>query len=224
MKRICCLVFARLASSRVPNKLLEEVGGQTLLSRGMSYLTHIKLTLPMITPIVCSPDTDQPIIDACRSHGIEWLKDSSITSSWCSLVKPHVSLLRKRFDWVWDANIFCHPFLRLEAACRIVSEINRRDWPFVVVTEKRGIVWNEHDWPAIGSAELANTTKNPIYREPAHVAYCWPVDRLTWTDRDLAGIAVPVVFKFHWSELIDIDTPEDLEHARAVAGSLPGER
>lgn len=218
--RICCLVFARLASTRVPNKLLQDVGGRTLLERGMEYLAKLRAACPNVTPIVCSPAGDKAIRMECQQREIEWLADPTTDAkSWPELIAPHVPMLQERFDWVWDANVFCHPFLRVETGQKIVAMIEEANGPFVVTRDRKGVVWKffTPEPAVIGSGELANTKTNPNYHELAHIAYCWPSETLGWSERALAIAAIPWAIDLYWSELIDIDTPEDLEHARAVA-------
>lgn len=223
MQRICCLVFVRLKSTRVPNKLLQEVGGRTLLDRGLDYLVRLREACPNVTPLVCTPDEE--ISRECFRRGVDSCSDiTKDAKSWPELIAPLISTLgdeelhlRERFDWIWDANVFCHPFLRLETGQEIVEAMeNRQVLPFVVTEYRRGVVWRFQE-PVIGRGELANTKTNPTYHQLAHIAYCWPVAMLDWTEKDLADCAGPLSLPLHWSELIDIDTPEDLEHARAVA-------
>lgn len=222
VNRTCCLVFARLASTRVPNKLLQKVGGRTLLDRGATFLMRLRRECPNVTPIVCCPPREtETMTIGCRGL-VETLPDTVEASSWPELIAPHVPMLRERFDWVWDANVFCHPFLRVETGQEIVARMGRVNEPFTVTTTKRGIVWSDDDGLVIGADQLANTKTNPVYHELAHIAYCWPITCLTWSETQLAYSVNCYPLNLHWSELIDIDTPEDLEHARAVAGYLDG--
>jgi len=220
-KRICCLVFARLASTRVPNKLLQKVGSHSLLERGLVYLMRLQRACPNVTPIVCCPAGDTEIIEGCRRGEIEQVDDPTTSAqSWPELIASHIEHLQSRFDWVWDANVFCHPFLRVETGLLIVERIERSAKPFTVTHDKRGVVWDESGEIVIGHDELANTKTNPVYHQLAHIAYCWPVKYLDWWELHLAGAVQPAPMSLHWFELIDIDTPEDLEHARAVACSI----
>lgn len=228
MKRICCLVFARLESTRVPNKLLQDVGGRTLLDRGIDYLVKLREACPNVTPMVCYPTEDAPIREACKAEGIKTVADEVQSSSWPELIKPAVAYLQSHYDWVWDANVFCHPFLRVETGRKIVERMGEKRFikifgyegtkPFVVTHENRGVVWADDGQHAkIGFGQLANTKTNAVYHQLAHVAYCWPVKCLDMSEPELAITTWPFSIPLHWSELIDIDTPDDLEHARIVA-------
>lgn len=229
MNRVAIVQFVRLASRRVPQKLLETVGGVTLIDRGLSYLQRLSGTTEAVPFVGVSP-RDVPLMASARRHGLRVFRlDDSADQcrTWPELIAPFAEELADEFDVVWDANICCRPFLRQSTGEFIVRQCQASRRPFVAVTRKRGIVWAETSpTPILGAGELAETQQNPHYFELSHLAYCWPSWALTFTEAELAKIVQPLEIQLDWAERIDIDTPDDLEHARAVAaaGALRDDR
>lgn len=220
MNRVCCLQFVRLKSSRIPNKLLQSVGGVRLIDSGCRYLFELGWRMK-ITPIIACHPRDVELIEAAKDAGVEVLEldnQADAARIWPELIRPYIGLLAERFDVVWDANVCCRPFLRGDTGDFIARQCLAAERPFVAVTRKRGIVWSETSpVPVIGAGELADTRNNPHYFEPAHLAYVWPMHMLPLPEKTLAEAVTPLELRLHWKEQIDIDTPEDLEHARIIA-------
>lgn len=218
MNRVCCLQFARLASSRLPNKLLHAIAGERLIDRGCRYLKAMEKRTGVV-PILATPDAE--LITAARDAGIEAIvldEQAARARIWPELIQPYVGLLADRFDVVWDANVLCRPFLRPETGDFIASQCLETQRPFVAVVRRRGIIWSETSpVPVIGAGELADTRNNPHFFEPSHLAYVWPACMLPLPEESLAQEVVPLEIRLDWKERIDIDTPEDLQAANAIA-------
>lgn len=222
MNRVAIVQFARLDSQRLPQKLLEYVDGERLIDRGLSYLQRLGASTGAVPFLAISPQ-DLPLVAAAKRFHIQMLSlDERADSSriWPELIAPFVEFLYDRFDVVWDANICCRPFLRQVTGEFIVRQCEATKRPFVGVTRKRGVVWSEQSpSPVIGPGELADTRRNPHYFELGHLAYCWPTWALTLPEPQLAEIVQPLELHLDWAERIDIDTPDDLAQARAVAAA-----
>lgn len=222
MNRVAIVQFARLNSQRLPQKLLEYVGGEPLIDRGLAYLQRLTTSTGAAAFLAVSP-RDLPLIAAAKRFGIPMLPlDERADSAhlWPELISPFVEFLYDRFDVVWDANLCCRPFLRQATGEFIVRQCEATKRPFVGVTRKRGVVWPEHSpTPVIGAGELADTQRNPHYFELGHLAYCWPTWALTLPEAQLAEIVQPLELHLYWFERIDIDTPDDLAQARAIAAA-----
>lgn len=218
--RVCMLQFARLHSSRVPDKLLQTVDGRRLIDVGLSWM-RVVADRAGCQPVLAVNPEDKPLIEAAGQFGIEVFpldERAKNAEAWPVLIAPLVDFLQERCDVVWDANICCRPFLRYSTGETIAKYCQETGRPFVCVTTKRGIVWSDHsDTPVIGAGLLANTRRNPYYSELGHICYCWPTWALSFTERQLAEQAVPVQIRLMPEEMIDIDTPTDLEFARIVA-------
>lgn len=220
MNRLAIVQFVRLASRRVPLKLLQEVGGVRLIDRGFAYLRKLGDATGAM-PLVAVPPRDVPLIAAAEHHGLRVLPldhRADRVAIWPELIAPFVDQIRSEFDVVWDANVCCRPFLRQATGEFLIRQCRDLQRPFVAVTRKRGIVWAETSpTPVIGAGELADTQRNPHYFELAHLAYCWPTSMLSLSERELAETVQPLEIRLDWAERIDIDTQADLDHARAVA-------
>lgn len=229
MNRVAIVQFVRLASRRVPQKLLETVGGATLIDRGLSYLRRVSDATEAVSFAAVSP-RDIPLVASAKRNGLRVLRLDDTADqcrSWPELIAPFAEQLADEFDVIWDANVCCRPFLRRSTGEFIVRQCQASRRPFVGVTRKRGIVWGETSpTPILGAGELAGTQRNPHYFELSHLAYCWPSWALTFTEGELAKIVQPLEIQLDWAEQIDIETPGDLEHARAIAaaGALRDDR
>lgn len=219
MTRICILQFAHLGSTRIPLKMLQEVGGRRLIDRGLDYMRQLGHQTGAV-PILAAHPRDAALIEAARRYEVEWMPlddRADAAESWPTLIGPLCGRLMSRFDWIWDANLCCHPFLRLRTGRAIIGRMESTSEPFTVVTEKRGVVWDQDDRVILGAGELANTRRNPVYRELAHLAYCWTRAALPWPEAELARVVRPFPLELDWMERLDIDTPDDLDFARLVA-------
>lgn len=229
MNRVAIVQFVRLASQRLPNKLLEPFGGVPLIDRGLLYLRKLAETTGAV-PLVVVPAKDAPLIASAQRHELRILtldEQASAARIWPEMIAPFTDLLTTEFDVIWDANICCRPFLRQTTGEFIVRQCRELQRPFVGVVRKRGIVWSETSpTPILGAGELADTRHNPHYFEPSHLAYCWPTWALRFTERQLAEIVQPLELRLDWAERIDIDTTDDLRLARAVAdaGAISDDR
>lgn len=227
MNRVAIVQFARLDSQRVPQKLLEQVGGARLIDRGLSYLRKLGDRTQAV-PFVAVHPRDLPLTAAAERYGIRVLTlddRADRARLWPELIEPFIEFLYDGFDVVWDANLCCRPFLRQCTGEFIVRQCQATKRPFVGVTRQRGVVWSERSpSPVIGAGELADTRQNPHYFELGHLAYCWPTWALSLPEAQLAEIVQPLEIPLDWAERIDIDTPEDLAHARAVAGAIRDDR
>jgi hypothetical protein len=223
MNRVAIVQFVRLNSHRLPRKLLEVVGGIRLIDRGLNYLRRLSDATGATAFVGVSP-RDAELADAVNQCGLRMLRlddRGEQAASWPELIGPFAEQLRAEFDFVWDANICCRPFLRLETGEFLVRQCQAAQRPFVGVTRKRGIVWTETSpVPVIGMNEIADTRRNPHYFELAHLAYGWPVWALRLDESQLAKLSQPLEIPLDWAERIDIDTADDLAHARAVANRI----
>lgn len=218
-RRIGILQFARLNSKRVPQKLLQQVGGERLIDRGLRYLRRLHEATGA-EAVICCPPEDRELIDIAAAAGVGNIPDQATAKSpeqhdplFAQLVAP----LAERFDIVWDANVFCRPFLRLSLGVEIIHRCQTTIGPFVLTTESRGIVWNRFGVLISGHGELANTKTNPTYQTLAHLGYGLPASCLGQSEVILSGRCKPSPIAQDWLDRIDIDTPDDLEFARAVA-------
>lgn len=169
-KSIAIVQFARLQSERIPNKMLQVVGGLTLIERACEYMLKVKGLRQNVDCYLIVPDSDGELvrlIDKPQYQGIKLRlmnPDQSSGRIWPELIKPFIHEL-KEYDWVWDANIACHPFLKLQTGLDIVDNLQGATpsgtlMPsldsfldcIVYAIEERNILWDQmlnQTWPRV---------------------------------------------------------------------------
>lgn len=217
MRRIGILQGARLASKRVPRKLLEVVGGERLIDRGLRLLRAVQAATGA-SPFLALWAGDRELWDAAAAQQIEVVeisREAVEAEEWQDAFAGLADKLAHRFDWIVDANFLCRPFLTADTAQRIVQRAAVANQPFVCTCTHRGLLWNEYGKQIHGWHQTANTKRNPVYHDLAHLGYGFPTAMLA--DEAAASQAVPFPVALHWWEKIDVDTPDDLDFARSVA-------
>lgn len=225
MRRVCVLQCAHLASQRVPNKLLLEIGGQSLLHRGLARLRKVQGHTGA-PPIMIAWPGDAALMDAADHYGVEVLPISEEASQGNTAEVVYAGLTAKlqgRFDWCFVANFLCRPFLHWTTAATVVRQARRSETAFVTTTLQRGLVWDALGNAVIGAGQTADTKFNPGYHVLAHLGYGLPVNLLERPERELAAAARPYSVPMRWEERIDIDTPEDAEFAARIARTITEE-
>ena len=127
MNRVAIVQFVRLNSQRVPRKLLEVVGEIRLIDRGLNYLRRLS-DATGATALVGVSRKDEELVDAVNRFGLRMLRLDERTEQaawWPELIAPFAEELRAEFDFVWDANICCRPFLRLETGEFLVRQCQK---------------------------------------------------------------------------------------------------
>lgn len=222
MRKLAIVQAIHLGSRRVPRKLLENVGEQSLLEIGLSKLKALQ-RVRNVAAVFAVSYADRELREAIDAQGFERIEIGTVAAeadSYATVFTHWTKGLAERFDWVIDANIICRPFLQLETLVSLVDRAATAQHPFVACLEERGILWDHEGQCLTGSGQVADTKKNPIYRRLAHLGYAHPADM--WDEATLAAESRPEVFSLLPAEQIDIDTFTDLEFARIVeAGQRP---
>jgi CMP-2-keto-3-deoxyoctulosonic acid synthetase len=213
--KIGILQFARLNSTRVPHKLMQTVAGLTLLQRGILKIKRIEFELRVKTVVAC-PSTDTGLIGQLANFNIETIPEDSNSESWEENIGPLIKPLKERFDMIWNANIFCRPYLRMSTSEKIIEKC-KEGTPFICTETHRGSVWNANTSIIYGYGVMANTKTNPVYHTSAHIGYGIPVDMLHEPEYVLANSMRCFPLELDNLERIDIDTQDDLKLARAVS-------
>lgn len=223
MLKVAILQYARIDSKRVPRKLLQRVGGKTLLTRGLRKLGQLADEDEHVTPFLLVPRTDREILAETSYYPRIRVLLSDETPCGSSrtdaTVRPHLQALQE-FDWVWNSNILCRPFLQLSTLRSIVRLCREQLTPFVLTHQQRGLVFDEESRTVIGAQQLADTRSNPLYQTLSHMGYGWPTEFLAESDEQLAARSSPVPIELSPFERVDIDTPADLDFAQKIAGAV----
>jgi len=222
-RRITILQFARLASKRTHQKLLQPIGGTRLIDSGLEYLTELKRQTGAVPLLACYLD-DAPLVEAARKNNVAILPLSAdaVESEDNGTVYSQIAEpLSKVSDWVLDVNFLCRPFLSIDVGIRIIEHAKMADTPFVCAVLNRGIVWRPTGRAISGAAQMANTKTNPEYLTLANLGYGLPVELMAKTDSQIANSVKPFVLDLAPWDRIDIDTPDDLKFAQRIAKEKP---
>jgi len=202
----------------VPRKLLEKIGNETLLERGLKYMTSLREMTGAVL-ILAIYAHDKELVQAAAEYDINTVLVNPLgQDKWYSSEVPKEEFCEKisqLCDWVWNANILCCPFLNLETGLNIIESAKCAQNGMITVLKKRSLLYGD-EIPAKYNRELTNTKTNPVYFIPAPPGEIWPVDQLLWTEELSALSTSPLEIKMSWPETIDIDTYADLEQARVV--------
>lgn len=220
--------FAHLASERLPNKMiqsLEDEHPRSLLGRALIKMREVKRTRPNIDPVLICPESDDALIQIAKYHEMFYLAmpTRSEAKQWPDLIKlPYIMDYLKSFDYVWDVNLACHPFLKVETLLQSLDRMlncggsSPTIFPKIAVTIHRETLWDERGRPLNSHGQLACTKTNDIFYKPTHTSHLFPRMYLDYDEMRLANSLVPVVVDMPKLELIDIDTQEDLDLARII--------
>ncbi len=215
-RRIGILQGARLASKRIPNKLLEIIGDERLIDRGLRLLTDVA-AVSNSEAFVTLWRGDDPLWRAAKDYDVKIVELTEVANNaetWDEAFAGLAEKLADRFDWIVDVNFLCRPFLRVETACKMVDFAKIAAGPYVATCQHRGLLWDANGQQLLGHGETANTKTNPVYHDLAHLAYGIPTYMLA--NEQAASFAKPFSVDLRWYERVDIDTPDDLAFARVV--------
>lgn len=220
----------RLASTRVPDKLLQEVNGISLIDRAFEYMLNISQLRPNIKPIFICPQSDKILMESAEAYGIFYIgltEDDAKGRQWTDLIQPSYCMdILQQYDWIWDANIACHPFLTIKTGLNIIDDcqgfetqrgIYPKGLPRVYVLEQRDIIWNNKGLCINGTEQLADTKNNPVCYRPSHIAHCYSRSWLRASEAHIANNLFPIPLSLSKMEQLDIDTEEDMDIARRLA-------
>lgn len=215
MKQIALVQFVRMGSKRLPCKPILELGGEPLICRTLRLFNGITSQYDSVHPIVIFPEEDYLIRNHCDKAGVEYymIKPQQGGRIWPELIQPFMFYLQE-YDVVCDINWMCHPFIEWSTINRFIEAADQIPFSWTATIERRNTLWGEDRNCIHGRGELADTSLNPVYLEPAHMIYAWQRYELKLEESSLASKVLPVPFAFQPHELIDIDTESDLALAR----------
>jgi spore coat polysaccharide biosynthesis protein SpsF len=206
--RIVAIIQARMGSSRLPNKVLKDLGGVTVLERVLNRIGRSS-KIGQLLVATTTEFQDDVIVDRCRSFGIPVFRGSEhdvldryyqaardahaevvvrITSD-CPLIDPELS----------DATIAAF----LDHRADYCSNVMERTFPRGLDTEVMTFATLERAWNEAGQSHQREHVTPYIYEN---------ADLFR-----LHGIKNEIDYSQHrWT----LDTPEDLTFLKALYASL----
>jgi hypothetical protein len=219
--RLAILQHAHLGSHRIKRKLLEDVGGSSLLDRGIEKLMTAAAVASVPLVVAC-PENDSFLTEYLDFRGVRHvpvLAGDADADDYSSIMRGYRDELTRDFDRILVLNALCRPFLKLGTITSVINHAKVEEC-FVCTIEERGILWTAGDGfsKLRGFCVLPDTKTNPAYNRLSHVGYCHPTN--TWDEVAVAARLSPWSIPLTPAERIDIDTPDDLEFAQTYAIGL----
>lgn len=221
MKRIVA-TFMRLGSQRVPNKLLQPIGEQSLAEIMLAKLARLKARFPTeldVAMAVCP--SDLALMDLAARFQCRVLERSALSRDGETIEDIYGELrgdLQQRGCQRLIVINPCQPFLSSATIVSFLADELATELPHsrAAVLRHRGWVWDQ-DQQKIHGDRMPNTKLSPEYFTLAHSMFSYPVHTL--------GTAAQMDFQHFFAldpraELIDIDTEDDLRFARCYAAGL----
>jgi len=222
MNRVCLATGMRENSQRLPGKLLQCVGGRSLVERYMDVASDVVHQTGLHKHMVATHPNNTRIVDAVRGSihdncKLLWRSAKSMNGETCAdIYDTWTEYIKEHWDWVLYLSP-CFPFQKVEDIIPVVEHLQMRhgNKPLSSAFKRRGWIWNEHGDRVVGHGE---TTLNTKYAEPywitAHVFTAYPTSVFGTPDmmNHMEPFEIPDTIEYH----VDIDTADDLKMAHAV--------
>lgn len=223
MRRVAVIEPLHLSSTRIPRKILQWLGADRLLDRGIKNLCHLHAATG-VPVYVAAWEGDKEIVNAVQSSGLRWLpmtEEASRADDWVGIYGGFAGI---DAEWILHTHFTCHPFARVETYQQAIERCKEAEYPFVMATSERTIAWTRVAFgPALPLIEssMLDSRKSPELIRPSHLGgACTPADFLT-TKR--MAKAVPFVpDNMQDIELLDCDTMSQLNLLRIVERGRDG--
>lgn len=204
MSKVVAIIQARMGSTRLPGKVLKELGGETVLAQVISRIRNCRHLSELIVATSVDP-ADDVIVQECNRLGARVFRGDQhdvldryyqatrevgaevivrITAD-CPLIDPTVS----------DQTIAAF----LQAAPDYASNVLQRTFPRGLDTEVMTTDALQHAWSEARSPHEREHVTPFLYEHPGHFRLLSVVADADYSDH-------------RWT----LDTPEDLEFLRAV--------
>lgn len=203
------VIQARMSSSRLPGKVLQDLGGKPVLD----WVVQAAAAIPAINRVIVATsaeESDDPIADHCEAHGIDCLRGplNDVLSRFVMVAESTGA------DTILRLTADC-PFLDPWAAGLVLAEQHRTGCAFA--TNADCGTWPDGlDAEAVSVEALKKAdSEATLGVEREHVTPFIKRDR---TRFGLRNVNCPVAELGHhrWT----LDTPEDLEFLRKIAKHL----
>jgi len=209
--KIVCSVQARVGSTRLPGKVLQDLSGRTMLARVIERLRAArKIDEVMIATTIMGKD-DQ-IVDECRRHSVPYWRgdENDVLDRYFQAAKA------AKADIIVRATSDC-PLIDPEVTDKTIEAFlkTRPDYASntIIRTYPRGLDTEVISWNALGRAW--QEARQPHEREHVTPYIVEHPDEF----RHVAVTGDHDYSSYRWT----VDTPEDLAFARAVYSRLRSE-
>jgi spore coat polysaccharide biosynthesis protein SpsF (cytidylyltransferase family) len=211
---ICALVQARMTSTRLPGKVLADIGTETVLGMMLSRVRQAK-SLDLLVVATTTRATDDPVAEYCRQIGVQVYRGDEMDV----LGRLHDAAYAHKADVVVRLTADC-PFADPAIIDAAIDIMATDDWDYVSNCTTRtypdGLDVEVMTMAAL--SEAAAKAKHPFLRE--HVTPYINGRRLDIEHGDFA--LGELTFDADFSHIRwTVDTPQDLDYLRQLAARLP---
>lgn len=208
------ITFARLSSIRVPRKMIEPLGGRPLLEIHLEKLA-IASRNKCCEAAICMWPGQKELVDIVNATGVDIIAmpESSVHGETLTEIyaPSFCKNVQERFDVIVITNACC-PFVTVADIESWIDIGQNASCSMMPVYERRDFLYNS-TFERISGAIALNTKTNPVFYHSCHVF------RIVFSNdfgNERYCTGKPFVVPRHVRWQIDIDTPEDVELARAA--------
>lgn len=210
--RVGAVVLGRLSSTRLPGKVLTEVGGRTLLGWVLARLARVE---GLDATVVATSDRpgDDPIERWCEANGVACFRGSldDVAGRVIAAAEAHGldAVARVNADSPWlDPRLLSDAIARLRAGgADIVTNVWERTWPYGISAEVMTVEALRRARSLSGDPEEAEHVTRLIYARPESFSILNL--RFGGTPVDNRGVA-----------RLTVDTEEDLRRFERLVAAL----
>ncbi|MCC5947024.1 MAG: acylneuraminate cytidylyltransferase [Nitriliruptoraceae bacterium] len=220
---LLAVVPARGGSKGVPGKNLRHVGGASLLGRSVAVAARSRFPLT----VAVSTDSEQLASEARRAGAEVIERPAALADDTASSEAALLHALEQRPETEVVVFLQCtSPFLTTEELDRTIAAVveDGADVAFTAV-RSHGFLWQRHDNGHVSginhnAQERLRRQDRPVELLETGAAYVMRADGFRQAKHRFFGRTVAV--EVDPRRAMEIDTPEDLELARALAPVLDG--
>lgn len=214
MRDIAVVINARIESTRLPNKLVRDFGGTSLIDLALSKMKDIDVNEKYLAAF------DKKLLDKAVLHGIPVLARTkeSVAKGQVphKIAFQHFNNVKAQYIMVMNP---CHPLTTANMYNNVIRHFAQGDMTSLTsVSKKINIFFGQNECRINRGEENEVKTQNqpPIY-EMAHAFHIFPRDRFledgvlwTYEPKD------PFLYNITKIEALDIDDKYDFEICEAV--------
>lgn len=218
-RRVCAISIVRLQSSRVPRKMIQEIGGKPLCEWALGRLQQAAKDCQVDCGAVICPDEVELMEIATRLEitVLPRTITSAVSNEFETIYEQKwVRPLCDSYDWILVINSSL-PFVPISSYQRFIELAKTAMRPFISAFRYRGYVWDENGKALLEINKPLDTKTSPVYMVPSHCFYGFSSD-LFGTPEAYFSLQ-PVEVPKDICHCTDIDTMDDLRMARAIHDS-----
>ena len=221
-RRVAVVEPLHLNSQRIPQKILQRIGGRRLLVIGVDRLAEIQQQSGADV-FVAFHEGDKAIHDAATRAGLGVLpmtREASEGSDWLTIYSGFGAELEDLgYDWAIHTHVVCHPFVRPETMIQAIERCRVASCPFLICSAERTIAWSatsDGTMHEVLTSEFLDSKTSPLLIRPTHLGGACRVEDHQHVDAMRSALPfipegiLPI-------ELLDCDTLDDLDLLSIVA-------